>query len=60
MTRLDDFVTRFRRFVEDRLPWYDRDDERRKIAQTEAVRQRSIRTRIRAEAILADDRLRRY
>lgn len=60
MSSLDRFVTRFRRWFENRLPWYDRADEQRKIADTERVRQRSIRTRIRAEALLADERLRRY
>ncbi len=58
MTRLDRAVTAFRRWVEDQLPWYDRAQEERDIRRTEAIRQRSIKARIRAEAALADRRFR--
>jgi hypothetical protein len=49
VTRLDRLVTAFRRWVEDRLPWYDRDAEQGKDRRTEAIRQRSIRARIQVE-----------
>ena len=54
---------RWARFVERLLPWYDAALERRRDARTEAIRQRSIRERIRAEPIIdqyrATDRRRR-
>jgi hypothetical protein len=40
--------------VERRLPWYDADRERARTRHTEAIRLRSIRTRIRTERRLAD------
>ena len=54
---LDRIVTAFRRWVEDRLPWYDRAAEQAKERQVEAIRQRSIRARVRSEAVLAQHRL---
>ena len=51
VTNLDRLVSRFRRWLEDRLPWYDRDREQAGIAKTERIRQRSIRARIEAERI---------
>ena len=40
---------RWARFVEWLLPWYEPARERQRNARTEAIRQRSIRERIRAE-----------
>ena len=40
-----------RRVVERLLPWYDPELEAQRDAHTEAIRQRSIRARIAAEAI---------
>lgn len=45
----DRFVEWFRGSVEDHLPWYDREAERARDARTEAIRRRSIATRIRLE-----------
>lgn len=59
MNSLDAFVTRFRRALENVLPWYDREQEERKIERTEYARQRSIKARIRAESQVAEQRLRR-
>ncbi len=56
MSSLDRVVTAFREWVEDRLPWYDREAERAAHERTEAIRRRS--TRLRAEAALAEQRLR--
>lgn len=56
MTNLDRLVSGFRRWVEDRLPWYDREEEQDRIRRTERIRRRSIEERIRAEAILAQHR----
>ena len=53
---LDRLVSQFRRWAEDRLPWYDREEEERRIARTESIRRRSVNERIRAEAILAQSR----
>lgn len=58
MTSLDRLVTAFRTWIEDRLPWYDRDAERQGIEHSEAIRRRSIDLRIRAEALIAEQRLR--
>lgn len=41
----------FRRLVERLLPWYDPEVERRRAANTEELRQRSIRARIEAERV---------
>lgn len=57
MSSLDRLVTKFRRWAEDRLPWYDREVEEAAMARTEAIRRRSIAERIRAEAILAERRV---
>lgn len=59
MSSLDRIVSRARRALEDLLPWYDREAERRAELHTEAVRQRSIKARIRAEAIIAQHRIER-
>ena len=56
MTRLDRAVSAFRRWVEDRLPWYDREAEQEAMRRTEAIRRRSIEERVRAEALLAQSR----
>lgn len=58
MVELDALVTAFRRWVEDRLPWYDREAERQASRRTEEIRQRSIETRIRTEATIAQSRFR--
>lgn len=57
MTSLDWLVTAFRTWVEDRLPWYDRDAEQSKERRTESIRRYSIEQRIRAEAVMAQNRL---
>ena len=57
VTRLDRTVTAFRRFLEDRLPWYDRGEEEARMRRTQAIRRRSIEARIRAEAVLAEQRI---
>lgn len=59
MTSLDRAVSTFRRWLEDRLPWYDRESERQAVERTEALRQRSIEARIRAEAVRAQHRIER-
>lgn len=59
MSRLDRLVTTFRRWVENTLPWYDREAERRAHARTERIRQKSIQRRIRAEAVRAQQRIAR-
>lgn len=41
--------SRFHRFVEWILPWYDRDREEARNRETERKRQRAIAARIRAE-----------
>lgn len=46
------FGDRWSRFVQRLLPWFDPIIERRRDAATEAIRQRSIRERIRAERAL--------
>ena len=65
---VDSLVTRMRHWLEDRMPWYDRAEEREKHARTEEIRQRSIRARIsaeeirdriRKEAVLAEQRFRK-
>lgn len=56
MNDLDRVVTRFRLWVEDHLPWYDREQEQQAAARTEAIRRRSQNARIRAEAIQAGSR----
>ena len=56
MTRLDRAVSTIRRWVEDRLPWYDREAEQQAMRRTQAIRKRSIDERVRAEAILAQSR----
>jgi len=45
----DRFVVWFRGSIEDHLPWYDVEAERARNARTEAIRRRSIATRIKAE-----------
>lgn len=59
MTSLDRAVSVIRRWFEDRLPWYDRGEELEKIERTEQIRRRSINTRLRHEAILAQHRIER-
>lgn len=65
MDSLDRVVSRMRLWVEDRLPWYDREAEVAAHARTEIIRQRSIRLRktaedrtqtIRTEALAATQR----
>lgn len=56
---IDRLVSRFRVWVEDRLPWYNRAEEREKHERTQEVRKRSIEARIRAESILSAERMRR-
>jgi hypothetical protein len=58
VTSLDRLVTAFRLWIEDRLPWYDRQAEQQASARTEDIRRRSIGLRIRAEALIAEQRLR--
>ena len=53
VTNLDRLVSRIRLWLEDRLPWYDREAEEQAEAHTEAIRQRSIRVRKDNEAIVA-------
>lgn len=43
---------RWARFVEWLLPWFDPVSEHRRNARTEAIRQRSITTRIRSERVI--------
>lgn len=57
VSSLDRAVSTMRRWLEDRLPWYDRDEEERKLTHNERIRQRSIRARVRAEAIQAQYRI---
>ena len=40
-----------RRIIERFLPWYDPEEEARRDARTEAIRVRSIKARVAAEAI---------
>lgn len=56
VSRLDPLVSAIRRWMEDRVPWYDRAQELQKIERTEAIRRRSIDARIRNEAIRAQHR----
>ena len=56
VSNLDRLVSHVREWLEDRLPWYDREAEQAQEARTEAIRRRS--TRLRAEAALAEQRLR--
>ena len=56
MTRLDRAVSVIRRWIEDRLPWYDREAEEQAMRRTQAIRRRSIEERVRAEAIVAQSR----
>jgi hypothetical protein len=44
--------SRWRRFVERLLPWYDPEAERARNARTEAIRLRSIRARIESERVI--------
>lgn len=53
MTNLDRLVTAMRRWLEDRLPWYDRAREERAMARTERIRRKSIKARTHNEAIIA-------
>lgn len=54
---LDRLVSAFRQWVENRLPWYDRDVEQAKERRSEAIRKRSIEARIRSEAVMAQARI---
>ena len=47
---------RWRAFLEEWLPWYHPAVEKRRDRHTEAIRRRSIQTRIRSEHIIADYR----
>ena len=47
---------RWRDVVERLLPWFDPERERQHNDRTEAIRQRSIATRIRAEGVVDDYR----
>ena len=58
MTSLDAIVTRAREWLEDRLPWYDREAEQKADERTEAIRRKSIQARIHSEAVQAEQRLR--
>jgi len=55
--RVDRAVSAFRRWVEDLLPWYDRQEQHERIERTERIRRKSIQARIRNEAILAQRRI---
>lgn len=55
---VDSLISAVRRWLEDRLPWYDRREEEQRIERTEDIRQRSIQARIRAEALQAERRFR--
>lgn len=48
--------SRFREWVESLLPWFDRVTERQRDRRTEAIRQRSIRSRVRAERVIDEYR----
>jgi hypothetical protein len=48
--------SRWREFVENILPWFDATVERSRDRRTEAIRQRSIASRIRAERVIDDYR----
>lgn len=54
---MGDFHIRVRRFIEDRLPWFDPKVERVRNARTERIRKRSIATRVRAERIIEEYRV---
>jgi hypothetical protein len=47
---------RLRALIEDLLPWYDAAQESIRNARTEAIRQRSIASRIRSERVIAEYR----
>ncbi len=46
--------SRLHRFIEAILPWYSVEEEARRDARSEAIRQRSIAARMTAERIRAD------
>jgi len=57
VSSLDRLVGAMRRWIEDRLPWYDRGEEERKLRRSERIHERSINARIRAEAVQAQYRI---
>lgn len=48
---VDKTVSRFRRWLEDRLPWYDREAELKAEAKVETHRQEAIKARVEAEVV---------
>ena len=54
--KVDDAVNRFRALVERALPWLNPEEEAERSAETERVRLRSVRARIRAEDVIASYR----
>lgn len=48
---VDKTVSRFRRWLEDRLPWYDREAELKAEATIELHRQQAIKARVDLEKV---------
>jgi hypothetical protein len=60
VTNPDRLVTAVRRWLEDRLTWYDRAAEQRAMARTEGIRRRSIQARKHREEVQTPARLASY
>lgn len=58
MTSLDRLLAATRTWLEDRLPWYDRDAELAAVQHTEEIREKSIAARRYSEKVrIGDDQL---